>query len=116
MPVLGAASNAQLVYSGTDFNYSRAINDYGDLCFEASNRGNLFYDPDSDRTNVNPFGTSGNGVLPLDKLVVNQDADWLNTSLIRFDGINNRNATGLGQICGYASGPGRGFLLTPFVP
>jgi hypothetical protein len=55
--------------------------------------------------------------LPLDSLVVNPDPGWLDGRyLIRLDGINNRGPSGLGQICGFATGPNRGFLLTPFVP
>lgn len=114
--VIVAGSYRQLVYSGTDFNYSRAINDYGDLCFEASLRGFLYYDPDSNPQTPNPYGVNDNGILPLDQLVVNQDADWLvNRSLIRLDVINNRDSTGLGEICGFAYGPGRGFVLTPIL-
>ena len=63
----------QLVYSDTDFNYSRAINDYGDLCFEASLRGLPYYDPDSNPQTPNPYGVNGN------QLVVSEapDADEL---------------------------------------
>jgi uncharacterized membrane protein len=111
LPVLGTASSVQLLSSGS---YARAINDYGDTVFEAAGRGFLYYDPDSDRGTPNPFGTNGDGILPLDRMVVTQEPGWLDTRyLIRFDGVNNRDATGLGQICGFAYGPARGFVLTP---
>jgi hypothetical protein len=107
---------AQLIFSGNGGNYARAINDYGDTVFEASGRGFLYTDATIPGTSTK-YGTSGNGILPLDHLVVNLDADWFaNTYMIRFDGIRNRDSTGLGQICGFAYGPKRGFLLTPFVP
>lgn len=123
LPAAGGASNVQLVYSGAN-NHSGVINDYGDLCivvgqFSNPGTGFLYYDPDSIPTTANPYGVNGNGILPLNNLVVTQDPDWLNKASVTLSGINNRDTTGLGQICGtaYYSGQGpRSFVLTPFVP
>jgi hypothetical protein len=116
LPVLGTANDAQLIYLGGPANYVRDINDDGDLCFEnfqTAGRGALFYDAINPSTGIR-YGVNGDGILPLDQLVVNQDAGWRDNSL-RFDGITNRNATGLGHICGRTLSL-RGFLLTPYVP
>ncbi len=121
------ASNVQLVYSGANnrsYNHSGVINDFGDLCivdgqFSNPGTGYLYYDPDSISTTANPYGVNGNGILPLNNLVVTQDPNWLNKASVTLSGINNRDTTGLGQICGtayYSSGGPRSFVLTPFVP
>jgi probable HAF family extracellular repeat protein len=107
LPVLGTANSVQLLSSfGV---YARAINDAGDTVFESYGRGYLYSDAINPATGIR-YGTNGDGVLPLDRLVVNQNADWLDG--IRLDGINNH-----GTICGFTpAGPSRGFVLTPFVP
>jgi hypothetical protein len=113
MPLFGTAAQA-LVFPDTG--YARALNDEGDTVFEAfTTRGFLYYDAINPSTGAR-YGVNGNGILPLDKLVVNQDADWLDDGGTRLDGITSRDATGLGQICGRVPGLPRGFLLTPFVP
>jgi hypothetical protein len=114
------ASVAQLIYPGGS--YARAINDNGDVVFEAG-RGFLYTDATKTITiNGIPtqvrYGTNGNGVVPLDSLVVTDG--WLDTSA-RLDGINNRvgdnpDSDGFGHICGYDYGSSRGFLLTPIGP
>lgn len=110
----GAAGSEQNIFSGSIGNYVRRINDYGDLCFESSGRVFLYYDADSNLRTPNPYGTNGNGILPLDQMVDSPDADWLNnTSYIRFTGISSRGPTGLGQITLVNFGSNQGFLLTP---
>jgi hypothetical protein len=111
MPLFGVVTEA-LVFP--DRGYARALNDEGDTVFD-SGRGFVYYDAINPSTGT-LYGVNGDGILPLDKLVVNQDADWLDGGGIRLEGIRNRDATGLGQICGRAQGRERGFLLTPFVP
>jgi hypothetical protein len=116
-------SAAQIIFPGDLSNYARAINDDGDTVVHANGRGFLYTDAISPRTNTR-YGTSGNGILPLDSLVWNPDARWLNAPFLRLDGSNNRvdpdhpDTAGFGQICGRAQGNGydRGFLLTPFLP
>jgi hypothetical protein len=113
MPLFGTAAQA-LVFPDTG--YARALNDEGDTVFEAfTTRGFVYYDAINPSTGVR-YGVNGNGILPLDKLVVNQDADWLDDGGTRLDGIASRDATALGQICGRVPGLPRGFLLTPYVP
>ena len=115
MPELGAASSAQIIFSGSIGNYVRDINDYGDLCFESTGRVFLYTDAINPDTKIK-YGTNGNGILPLDQMVdYPTDADWLNnTSYIRFTGISSRDLTiGFGQICVVNFGSNRGFLLTP---
>jgi hypothetical protein len=116
-------SEAQIIFSGNEANYARAINDSGDTVIHDSGRGLLYTDAINPRTNTR-YGTSGNGILPLDSLVANPDARWQNAPFLRLDGSNNRfdaanyDTAGFGQICGRAQGNGydRGFLLTPFLP
>jgi len=111
MPLFGAATEALVI---PDTLYARALNDEGDTVFEDSGRGFLYYDAINPSTGT-LYGVNGDGILPLDKLVVNQDAAWLDGGM-RVDGIRNRDATALGQMCGFFHGAYRGFLLTPFVP
>jgi hypothetical protein len=113
MPLFGSATEA-LVFPDTG--YARALNNEGDTVFEAfTTRGFVYYDAINPSTGTR-YGVNGDGILPLDKLVVNQDADWLDDGGTRLDGITNRDATALGQICGRVPGLHRGFLLTPYVP
>ena len=60
----------------------------------------------SNRGQTQRYGTNGNGIIPLDSLVRNPDATWLNAPFLRLDGSNNRvdpnnpDSTGFGQIIG----------------
>ena len=115
LPINGAASAVELV--STAGKYSRDINNQGVLVFEMSavnqaTRGFVYYDA-INPTSGKKYGLNGDGVLPLDKLVENQDADWLNSSYIRVNSINDIGPVGFGQICGVAQPGYRGFLLTP---
>ena len=96
--------------------YSRDINDQGVLVFESNGRGFVSYDVINPTTGKK-YGLNGDGVLPLDKLVENQDAVWLNSSEIRVASINDMGPSvghsGLGQIAGVARYPNRCFLLIP---
>lgn len=118
LPILGTSSEVQLLYAGQVGNYSRAINDDGDACFEAAQaslKSFLFYDAINPNTNKR-YGVDGDGVLPLSDMVITQDADWVNDQGgMRLDGVNNRGLSGLGQICGFAYGSQRGFLLSPYI-
>ncbi|MEX2140205.1 MAG: hypothetical protein WD894_13150 [Pirellulales bacterium] len=111
MPLFGLTTEALVI---PDTLYARALNDEGDMVFEDSGRGFLYYDAINPSTGT-LYGVNGDGILPLDKLVANQDAAWLDGGM-RVDGIRNRDATALGQMCGFFHGSYRGFLLTPYVP
>src|SRR4051794_21814399 len=71
LPVLGGANDVQILYSSGL--YARSVNDDGDVVFESSGRGQVYYDAFIPNTGTR-YGTNGDGVLPLDRLVVNQDA------------------------------------------
>ncbi|MEX2139003.1 MAG: hypothetical protein WD894_07060 [Pirellulales bacterium] len=119
MPLFGSTTEA-LLFPETDNAPDAALNDEGDTHFVKSSgtgfrRGFLYYDATNPATGT-LYGVNGDGILPLDKLVVNQDADWLTDSTTRLLGISNRDATGLGPICGWVPDVDRGFLLTPYVP
>lgn len=111
---------AQIIFPGAAGNYARAINDSSDTVVHADGRGFLYTDAVKPVVNLR-YGTSGNGLIPLDSLVWNADDQWRNTPFLRLDGSNNRadplnpDDAGFGQICGRAQGDGneRGFLLTP---
>ncbi len=107
---VGFSSVPQTIYANGQ--PGALVNDNGDLCFAYQIRGLLYYENATTGTN---YGTLSNGILPLDKLVTNQDSDWLSTgsSGIALRGINTRGTLGFGQICGYQFGSNRGFLLTP---
>lgn len=118
LPAEAAANAATVISPGTSGNYVYAINDHGDLCFVGSDSFLLYYDPDSNRSTPNPYGVAGNGILPVIDMVLPPTTFFpANTyNEIRLTGMNNRDdETGLGQICGFAFGSDRGFLLTPYV-
>ena len=112
---LPVTSNAVELVSSTGI-YSRDINDQGVLVFESNGRGLVSYDVINPTTGKK-YGLNGDGVLPLDKMVENQDAVWLNSSEIRVASINDLGPSvghsGLGQIAGVARYPNRCFLLIP---
>jgi hypothetical protein len=116
LPALGGVTQVQSLASyGV---YARAVNDEGDTVFESGGRGYLYSDainPTTGKRYGSPIVVNGvvvdyDGVLPLDRMVVNPNTDWADG--IRLDGIN-----GLGMICGRKpASPSRGFLLIPYLP
>jgi hypothetical protein len=115
LPAMGTLNDVQVIAS---FGSSpRGVNDYGDVTFESGGPGYLFYDAINANTGIR-YGTNGDGLLPFDRMIVNPTADFLNNNCPRITGVSNRDATGLGVICGWtlATTPSRAFLLVPFVP
>lgn len=100
---------------------SWGVNDRGDTTFDALvngySRGYLYSDAINPDTGEK-YGNNGNGILPLDQLVVTDNTDWWTKNTV-LSGINNNYVSGFGQVCGTVSDTPynidtvRGFVLTP---
>lgn len=118
LPELGVSTDLEVIWPNEDQSYgwSRGVNDRGDTIFVARDgngiqRSYLYTDEINPATGTR-YGFDGNGILPLDQLIVNPDTNWWDSSVLA-RGINNFNVNGFGEICGM--GGGGGFVLTPIL-
>ncbi len=103
----GTITNEKLLaVGGPPADRADGINDEGDVFYTLGGTSYLY--------------TDTHGSLSIDDLIVGDtpedEAAWLNSGIWPWD-MNNINATGFGQLCGYANGyVDRAFVLTPEIP